>query len=117
VFGNDVDFHKFDDAQSILHYLKDMPPNKRKTILSALVVITDKKEYRDLMMEDVQEYNKDISKQEKTSAQQASWVNGQEIKEIYDDLKRNADLLYKKKTLTPSDLQQIQNYVIMMIAR
>jgi hypothetical protein len=29
-------------------------------------VITDKKEYRDLMMEDVQEYNKDISKQEKT---------------------------------------------------
>ena len=75
VFGNDVDFHKFDDAQSILHYLKDMPPNRRKTILSALLIITDNKQYRDLMMQDVQEYNKDISKQEKTSAQQASWVN------------------------------------------
>jgi hypothetical protein len=55
VFGNDVDFHKFDDTKSILHYLKDMAPNKRKTILSALVVITDKKEYRDLMMQDVQD--------------------------------------------------------------
>ena len=32
VFGIDVDFHKFDDAQCILHYLKDVPPNRRKTI-------------------------------------------------------------------------------------
>ena len=76
VFGNDVDFHKFDDAQSILHYLKDMAPNRRKTILSALVVITDKIEYRDVMMQDVQNYNKDIAKQEKTSAKMASWVDG-----------------------------------------
>ena len=85
VFGNDVGFHKFDDAQSILHYLKDMPPNRRKTILSALVIITDNKQYRDLMMQDVQEYNKEILRQEKTQEQQASWVNGDEIKEIYDD--------------------------------
>jgi hypothetical protein len=92
-----------------------MAPNRRKTILSALVVITDKKEYRDLMMEDVQEYNKDILKQEKTSAQMASWVNGDEIKGIWDDLKRNAELLYKKKTLTPSDLQQIQSYIIISL--
>ena len=115
MFGNDVDFHNFDDAQSILHYLKDMAPNRRKTILSALVVITDKKEYRDLMMEDVQEYNKDISKQEKTPEQIASWVNGNEVKEIWDELKRNAELLYKKKTLTPSDLQQIQSYIIISL--
>ncbi len=74
MFGNDVDFHKFDDAQSILHYLKDMAPNRRKTILSALVMITDKN-YRDLMMQDVQEYNKDISRQEKTPEQVASWMN------------------------------------------
>jgi len=92
-----------------------MAPNKRKTILSALVIITDKKEYRDLMMHDVQQYNKDISKQEKKPEQQASWVNGIEIKEIWDDLKRNAELLYKKKTLTPSDVQEIQSYIIMSL--
>ena len=88
VFGNDVDFHKFDDAQSILHYLKDMPPNKRKTILSALVIITDNKQYRDLMMEDVQQYNKEILRQEKTPEQQASWVSGSEVKDIWEDLKK-----------------------------
>ena len=82
VFGNDVDFHKFDDAKFILHYLKDIPGNKRKTILSALVIITDNKQYRDLMMKDVQQYNKEILRQEKTPEQVASWVDGQEIKEI-----------------------------------
>ena len=42
-------------------------------------------------------------------------MDGNEIKEIWDDLKRNAELLYKKKTLTPSDLQEIQSYVIISI--
>ena len=97
VFGSEVDFRKFDDVDSILHFLKDMPPNKRKTILSALVIITDKKEYRDLMMEDVRDYNKEILKQEKTPEQLASWVSGNEVKEIWEELKRNAELLYKKK--------------------
>jgi len=115
VFGNEVDFQKFDDTDSILHFLKDMPANRRKTILSALVIITDKKEYRDLMMEDVRDYNKEILRQEKTPEQQASWVSGNEVKDIWNELKRNADLLYKKKTLTPSDLQQIQSYIIMSL--
>ena len=111
----EIDFKRFDETEPILHFLKDIPPNRRKTILSALVIITDKKEYRDLMMEDVRDYNNEILKQEKTPEQKASWVNGKEVKEIWDDLKKNADLLYKKKTLTPFDLQQIQNYIIMSL--
>ena len=92
-----------------------MPPNKRKTILSALVIITDKKPYRDLMLEDVRDYNKEINKQEKTPEQQASWINSNQVKEIYDELKRDADLLYKKKQLTVNDLQQIQNFIILSV--
>ena len=116
VFGKvDVNFDKFDDTASILHFLKDMPPNKRKTILSALVIITDRKEYRDVMMEDVRDYNKEITQQKKTPEQQASWVNSKEVKDMWDDLKRNADLLYKKKVLTPNDLQQIQSFIILSL--
>ena len=118
IFGKDnVSFDKFDDTESILHFLKDMSPNKRKTILSALVIITDKKEYRTLMMEDVRDYNKEISKQTKTPEQEASWVSNNEIKEIWDELKRNTDLLYRKKTLTPHDLQQIQSPILLINTR
>lgn len=116
VFGDEkIDLTKFDNTEPVLKFLKDVPPNKRKTILSSLVIITDKKPYRDLMAEDVRDYNKDISKQVKTPAQEASWVETDEIKQVYDDLKQNADLIMKKKNITQSDLQQIQNYIILCV--
>lgn len=116
VFGDgEVDFGKFDNTEKVLAFLNDIPPNRRKTILSSLVIITDKKQYRDLMAEDVRDYNKEISKQEKTPEQEASWVEANEVKEKCDELRKNADLIYKKKQMTPSDLQQIQNYIILCL--
>jgi integrase len=116
VFGDgEIDFGKFEDTDKVLAFLKDVPPNRRKTILSSLVIITDKKQYRDLMAEDVRDYNKDINKQEKTPEQQASWVDTNQVKEVCEELRKNADLIYKKKQMTPSDLQQIQNYIIMCV--
>jgi integrase len=116
VFGDGtIDFKRFDETDKVIAFLKDIPANRRKTILSSLVIITDKKPYRDLMLEDVRTYNADIHKQEKTEEQQESWVNTNQVKEIFDELKTNADLLYKKKHLTPADLQQIQSFIIMAV--
>ena len=67
------------------------------------------------MATDVRDYNRDISKQEKTPQQEASWVETSDVKAVSEDLKRNADLIMKKKSITPSDLQQIQNYIIMCV--
>jgi len=54
VFKNDdYDLKKFESTGPILSYLKDLEPNKRKTILASLVVITDNKRYRDQMMKDI----------------------------------------------------------------
>jgi len=111
----EYNLNKFEKTEPVLEHLKDMPPNKRKTILSALVVITNEKPYRDLMMEDVRDYNKEIDTQTKTETQKENWITGDGIQEIYSELKTNADALYKKKSLTPSDLQQIQNYVIVSL--
>ena len=111
----DYKLDKFENTKPVLAYLSDIPPNRRKTILSALVIITDKKEYRDLMLSDVRDYNKDINKQEKTPAQEASWVSKDDITRIYKELKQNADLIYKKKNKTTADLQQIQNFIIMAV--
>lgn len=115
VFEGKVDPKKFDETAKVLKYLKDIPPNRRKTILSALVVITDEKAYRDLMMEDVRDYNKEIHKQEKTETQKENWVDGEQVKGVWESLKKDADLLYKKSALKPSDLQHIQNFIIMSL--
>lgn len=116
VFGEgEIDKKKFDDKDKILEYLKEVPPNKRKTILSALVIITDDKKYRELMLEDIKDYNHEIGKQEKSETQKENWVEGSAVQNLWGNLKNNADLLYKKKHLTPNDLQQIQNYIMLSL--
>jgi hypothetical protein len=116
VFGaGEIETKKFEETDKILAHLKEVPPNKRKTILSALVIITDDKKYRDLMLEDIKEYNHEIGKQEKSDSQKENWVAGGDIKSLWDNLKRNTDLIYKKSHLTPNDLQQIQSYIIVSL--
>ncbi len=117
VFPDDetINIEKFNETEPILQFLQDVPSSKRKTILSALVVITDNKDYRDLMMTDVREYNKEIDLQTKTDTQKENWVNGNEIQTIYDELRRDAEAIYKKKSMTSNDLQQIQNFIILSL--
>jgi len=116
VFGDgEIDYKNFDETKKIITYLKTVEPRKRKTILSALVVITDDKDYRTLMLEDIKEYNTEEGKQEQSTKQKESWVDGNEVKDILVTLEHNAKALYKKKNLTPQDLQEIQNYIILCL--
>lgn len=113
--SEDIDLKKFDNASLIINYLKDLKPNKRKTILASLVVITDNKRYRDQMLKDIEEYRADESKQVKSDKQNESWVEKSEIDDIFKEMTTNVNILYKKKTLTMPDLQDIQNYIILCV--
>ena len=116
VFNNDeLELKRFKETDKFLNYLKDLEPKKRKTILSALVVITDDKACRDQMLKDIEHYKVDTAKQEKTPEQEQSWVDTGDIMDLFNHLKVNATLLYKKKMLDMGDLQEIQNYIIIAI--
>lgn len=116
VFENkDVEKSDFDDTTRILDFLKNVPVNKRKTILSALVVLTGKDEYRNFMLEDISDYNEEIQKQEKTETQRNNWITTDEIKTIFDVLEHDAKILFKKTNKTPNDLISIQDYVIVAL--
>jgi hypothetical protein len=115
IWGGEIKVKDFDDSKKVLEFLKELPANKRKTLLSALVVITDDANYRKQMMEDVSDYNKEINTQTKSDTQKENWVDTKDVKLIYDNLKKNADLLYKKSAHSPSELQQIQNFIILAL--
>tara|TARA_R110000796_G_scaffold25078_3_gene71100 strand:+ start:254 stop:1168 length:915 start_codon:yes stop_codon:yes gene_type:complete len=110
-----MDFKKFNDTTKIIKSIRDLPPNRRKTLLSALVIITDNKQYRELMLEDIKEFNKDIQKQEKTETQKEAWIEEDELKDICSQYKKHAENIYKKPKKTMSDLQDIQNYIILCV--
>jgi integrase len=113
--STDIDLKKFENTAPIISYLKDLEPRKRKTILASLVVITDNKRYRDQMLKDIEEYRADESKQIKSDKQTDSWLDKSEIDEIFNDMTNNVNILYKKKVKSMSDLQDIQNYIIMCV--
>lgn len=115
-FGTvDVDPENFLKTKIILEFLKDVPPSKRKTKLSGLVILTDSKEFRDLMMSDIKSYKDTMAQNEMSDAQRAAWVTGDDIKKTYSDLEKDANMLFRKESLSQAELQRIQNYVILAV--
>ena len=110
-----MNMNDFNDSRAILGYLQEIPANRRKTILSALVVLTDNKAYRDAMIGDIKHYNTQIAKQVKTKAQKENWLDTDFLQKKLEEYKKNAELLYRKKTLTQIDLQAIQNYILLVM--
>ena len=119
----EFNIESFNKTPQILEYLKDKEPNKRKSILASLVVISDQKPYRDLMLEDIKEYNKEVAKQRKSSKQEDSWITQEEVNNRYRALETRWKMLYKKYDLTPTtklhltakEIQEMQDYVILSL--
>ena len=115
---DDVDPSFFDSSQQIFDHLKDVPPSKRKTVLSALVIVTDgdvQKKYRELMMDDIGNHRKEIETQQKTPQQEANWVSRDEIDKKYKQYEKAAAALLKKDKLTSKEIQQYQQYIILAL--
>lgn len=106
--------------KDVLTNLKTTEAQKRKTTLSALVVITDEdspawKQYRELMMADSEAVKKQDKKQEMTEKQKDNWVDMDDISKKREGLKKEVSPLFKKQNPTSDDLQKIQNYIILCL--
>lgn len=115
IWGGEIDYNNFLKTSDVLNHLRETPAAVRKTILSALVCITDRNDYRSQMKNDSNEYREDIGRQEKSESQKKSWVETDDVKRVYAELKREADMLYKRDVLSSADLQKIQNYIIVSL--
>ena len=111
-----LDLEKFKECKKFLNYLKDFDGSKRKTYLSALVVMCpEADEYRELMNSDGQAYNALQKQQNKTEKETAKWVEQDELTNIYNNLEQEAKHLYKLKNPTTQDIQKIQSYIILSL--
>jgi len=105
----------FNKPKKILDYLGEMPPNKRKTRLSALFVLTENDKYKIKMLDDINEYNNDVKKQEKTETESDNWISKEEIMSLYEKMKKDAYSLMRKKDLKMKDFQEIQNFIMLAL--
>ena len=110
-----IDISKFDDVECFMKYLKEIPYNKRKTILASLVVLTGKKEYNKLMMEDIHTHKSSEMNQTKNEKQTENWLDFDEVQSVLANQEKNAKTLYLKTVHSTTDLQHIQNYILLCL--
>lgn len=108
------------ETDKVLKSLEDIPYNKRKTMLAAILAIMGKddenaKKYREQMLKDADTYNSEQRKQKKTDVQQENWMSQEEVMRIYRELEKDTRHLFSKGSLTNSELQRLQDYVILSV--
>jgi len=89
-----------DNLIAILDYLKDIAPTSRKSILSALYVLTNNQKYRDRMIEDCKIVNDNYKNQVKSEKEEANWITTEEIKAKYDGLYAKVLKMFQKTAVT-----------------
>lgn len=116
VFGEgEININNFNKNNEIMKYLETSEPQKRKTLLASLFILTNNPKYHEEMMKDIHHYNENIKMQIKDEKQSLYWLSKEELDQVYNREKEIADHLYKKKKLEMDDLQKIQNYIILSL--
>jgi hypothetical protein len=109
-----IDLEKFDDTKCIMNHLKDVPFAKRKTTLAALVVLTENPAYSKLMIDDIKNYN-ETKQSQKADGKFADMLKIVDVETIFKKLESDAKHEYKNPPFSMSDLQKIQNYVLLAL--
>lgn len=112
----EMDLSKFENQKKFLNYMKDTDGSKRKTYLSALVVLCPNcEQYAEQMNKDGQEYKAKQKTQQKTDKQKENWVEQDELLQIITNLETEANKVFKMKNPTMTELQVAQNYIILCL--
>ena len=87
------------ENNEILKYLDDKNDQTRKTTLSALFILTNMKEYQTVMNTIMKKVNDDYKNQKMNEKQKDNWISVNEIKEKYNVLSVDANLMLNKKKI------------------
>lgn len=109
-----------DNYEKVLQFLENnYNESQRKTILSALTVLTlghpCSDEYQKQMLVDFRNVNKKYKEQLKSDTQNNNWITQAEIKDIYTKLEKEVKPYFKKKDLNDNEIQRLMDYIILSL--
>ena len=99
-----------ENTRKVLKSFSELPPNRRKTQLSALYIVTTDPEVHAEMLKDIKIVNDENKLQKKTASQEQGWMSIDEIKAVYDKLKEQATKMLSNKM--PINYEQIVQFFL-----
>ena len=101
----------YTECENILDYLKqNAKKSTRKSILSALYVLTKLPQFQEQMMKDAKDIHEEYKEQKKTEKQKENWLSVKEIEDKYHKLLRQVQDIFKKKAI--ADISIIIDYLL-----
>ena len=88
-----------EEPEKILKYLEEKNDQTKKTNLSALFILTGIQEYQSVMNTIMKKVNDDYKNQKMNEKQKDNWISINEIKEKYNALSVDANLMLNKKKI------------------
>jgi len=82
-----------------MEFLKEKPSQTRKSILSALFVLTGNESYRKLMIEDCGVVNAQYKNQTKSTKESENWLPIDKIRDIYNTLMTKIKAIFNRSIL------------------
>lgn len=121
LFKNETEFNEkmFNKTDEILEHIKDRTLASKKTILSALYVLTNNEMYQKHMIDDATQYNTEMKEQKMSDKQKENWVSQDEIKSVFNKYKTTAEYIIKEaksKPLTSKEFQTWQDYIMLCLS-
>lgn len=111
-----VENHPGDVASFIQTFYADRPMTSIKTLFAALFTITGNDMYHYEMMALSKKVDKENAKQEKTQKQEENWLSFEQVERTFKSVYQVAKRYLNSKTpLTPSELQVVQEYIILCL--
>ena len=107
--ANNDDLDWFDkEEKEIMNFLKEKPSQTRKSVLSALFVLTGNDAYRELMLRDCGVVNAQYKEQKKSTKESENWISTEQITGIYNGLLEKVLGMFKRNI--PGDYPTIMQF-------
>lgn len=119
VFGDDAafDHHHFTKNQEqVMKFLESVKFNVRKTILAALVALTDgvvQSHYRDQMSKDANQWTAREKLNVMTEAQRENWISWKEIESHLTKLRNQYAYIFTEAKPSRDEVLNLQKYIIL----
>lgn len=111
---DDIGIEWFDENSShIVSELKDTPATKRKSILSALYILTQNKAVHTDMITDAKAVNELYKQQKKSVNEEQNWIAWGDVETKYNDMQKQATMIMKKKMISPEDFSNLNKFVLL----
>ena len=107
------DIKDFNDSKEILDTLKNKPSKIRKTVLSALYILTNNEEFRKLMISDCGVVNNEYKTQKMDDKQKENWISTNEIQDKYNEMLAGIKDMFSKQKL--ASYSHIMNFLLLAV--